>query len=98
MCSAAAAKMPGKRGLGGTQENNHEDRYSRDIESGLKVKPKFKDAVELAMAKRTTHQLKEQLREGIDSSRYNKYRKSDDEVRLSDQQANRPLTLPRLKR
>ena len=74
--------MVGRRAFGPSEDNPHEDSWGKDIETGLKSRPKFKDAVELAMAQRTTHQLKKQLREGIDTSEYKKYRKSDDEVRM----------------
>lgn len=52
-----------------------------DLESGIKPRfPKFKDAVELAMAERTTALLKKQLSEGIDANDYQKYRKSEEKV------------------
>jgi len=73
--------MVGRRAFGPKPENEHEDSWGKDIETGLKSRPRFKDAVELAMAKRTTHQLKQQLTQDIDSNEYKKYRKSDDEVR-----------------
>ena len=72
--------MVGKRAFGSKEEHPHEDSWGKDIETGLKKRPRFKDAVELAMAQRTTHQLKKQLTEGIDTTEYKKYRKSDDEV------------------
>lgn len=73
--------MVGRRAFGANPENEHEDSWGNDIETGLKSRPRFKDVVELAMAKRTTHQLKQQLTQDIDTSKYKKYRKSDDEVR-----------------
>lgn len=74
-------RMVGRRAFGSKDSNPHEDSWGKDIETGLKKRPRFKDAVELAMAHRTTHQLKKQLNEGIDGSDYKKYRKSDEEVR-----------------
>lgn len=73
--------MVGKRAFGASKGDPHEDSWGKDIETGLKSRPKFRDAVELAMAQRTTMQLKKQLTEGIDTKEYKKYRKSDDEVR-----------------
>lgn len=73
--------MVGKRAFGPKGDNEHEDSWGKDIETGLKKRPRFKDAVELAMAQRTTHQLKAQLTEGIDTAQWKKYRKSDDELK-----------------
>ncbi len=73
--------MVGRTAFGADPEHEHEDSWGRDIETGLKSRPKSKDAVELAMAKRTTHQLKQQLTQDLDTNEYKKYRKSDDEVR-----------------
>lgn len=73
--------MVGKRAFGTKENHEHEDSWGRDIETGLQKRPRFKDVVELAMAQRTTHQLKKQLTEGIDTSHYKKYRKSDEEIK-----------------
>lgn len=73
--------MVGKRAFGVSKDEPHEDSWGKDVESGLKSRPKFRDAVELAMAQRTTMQLKKQLTEAIDTNEYKKYRKSEDEVR-----------------
>jgi len=73
--------MVGRRAFGANPENEHEDSWGKDIETGLKSRPRFKDAVELAMAQRTTHQLKKQLTQDIDTNDYKHYRKTDDEVR-----------------
>lgn len=89
--------MVGKRAFGPKESNPHQDSWGKDIETGLKSRPRFKDAVELAMAKRTTHELKKQLTEGIDSSQYNKYRKSKDEVDTPALVPLAPLTFGRLK-
>lgn len=83
--------MVGRRAFGTKDSNPHEDSWGKDIETGLKKRPRFKDAVELAMAQRTTHQLKKQLNEGIDGSDYKKYRKSDEEACETA-----PLTKPKL--
>lgn len=72
--------MVGRRAFGPKESNPHEDSWGKDIETGLKKRSRFKDAVELAMAQRTTHQLKRQLTEGIDTSKYEHYKKSDEEV------------------
>lgn len=72
--------MVGRRAFGSKESNPHEDSWGKDIETGLKKRPRFKDAVELAMAHRTTHQLKQALNEGIDGSDYKKFRKSEDDV------------------
>jgi len=73
--------MVGRRAFGPNPENEHEDTWGNDIETGLKSRPRFKDVVERAMAKRMTHQLKTQLTQDIDADKYKKYRTSDDEVR-----------------
>lgn len=72
--------MVGRRAFGAKEGNEHEDSWGKDIETGLKSRPRFKDAVELAMAKRTTHQLKKQLTKDIDTSLWKKQMKSDDQV------------------
>lgn len=72
--------MVGRRAFGSKDDDPHQDSWGKDIETGLKKRPRFKDAVELAMAKRTTHELKRQLTEGIDTSQYQKYKKSEDQV------------------
>ena len=86
--------MVGTRSFGPKEDN--EDSWGRDIETGLKARPRFKDVVELAIAQRTTHELKKQLTEGIDSSRYKKYRKTDDEVINPAATSNPSLTAFRL--
>lgn len=73
--------MVGRRAFGAKDSDPHRDSWGKDVESGLKRRPRFKDAVELAMAHRTTHELKKQLTEGIDTSKYEHYKKSDDQVR-----------------
>ena len=75
--------MPGKRAL--TSSRDPGDDYPRDngdLETGAKKRrfPRFKDAVELAMAERTTGVLKAQLKAGVDRDEFEQYRKSDDEV------------------
>lgn len=75
--------MVGRRAFSrpASSEEEHEDLGVEDIETGLKnVKPKFRDIVELAMAKQTTDQLKKQLTQDIDTGEYKKYWKSDEEV------------------
>lgn len=72
--------MVGKRAFGPNPDDEHEASWGEDEETGLRKRPRFKDAVELAMAQRTTHQLKGQLTAGIDTAQWRKYRKSDEEV------------------
>ena len=66
--------MVGKRSFGPREDK--EDSFGRDVETGVKARPRFRDAVELVIAQRMTHELKKQLMEEIDSSKYKKYRKT----------------------
>jgi len=75
--------MVGRRAFSRSGDADEEDERLgvEDIETGLKKpKPKFRDIVELALAKQTTDQLKKQLTQDIDINEYKKYWKSDDEV------------------
>lgn len=66
-----------------SRKENESEHVNGDIESGIKRRfPRFKDAVELAMAERTTALLKQQLRKGIDAQDFDRYRTSDEDVRV----------------
>ncbi|KIW72679.1 hypothetical protein PV04_00857 [Phialophora macrospora] len=72
--------MVGKR----TLHNRADDRWrNADLESGHQQRrfAGFKDAVEYALDRRTTAALKEQLRAGVDRREFEKYRKSEDEIK-----------------
>lgn len=72
--------MVGRRSLARDRKKSEHNRNG-DLESGINHKyPKFKDAVELAMAERTTALLKRQLHEGLNVDEFKKYRKGKDEV------------------
>jgi hypothetical protein len=72
--------MVGRRSLARDRKKSEHNRNG-DIESATNHKyPKFKDAVELAMAERTTALLKRQLHEALDVDDFKKYRKDKDEV------------------
>ncbi|KAK5076226.1 hypothetical protein LTR64_006296 [Lithohypha guttulata] len=79
--------MVGRRAFprGQQDEDEQQDSLRKDLESSaspkLKPRPRFKDAVEDAMSRETTLQLKKQLTEGIDTKEYKKYRKTDDEIK-----------------
>lgn len=74
--------MPGKRALQNPRDPENDAQRDGDLESGFRNRkfPKFKDAVDLAMADRTTRALKKQLKAGVDIDEFERYRKSDDEV------------------
>lgn len=54
-----------------------------DVESGYQPKrfPRFKDAVELAMAEHTKMVLKKQLQSGVERDTFERFRKSDDDLK-----------------
>lgn len=80
LCSLRA-KMVGKRTFGTRDNHEHDDNWNKDLEAGPQRRSRFKDAVDQAMAQRMSHQLKQQLTEGIDTTQYKKYRKSDEEIK-----------------
>lgn len=83
--------MPGKRALENPRDPDQDVKRDGDLESGFEHKkkikkrrfPRFKDAVELAMEERVMGLLKKQLRAGVDIDEFERYRKSEDEVRLN---------------
>lgn len=82
--------MPGKRALPNPRDRNQDAERDGDLESGFEGKkknqkrrfPRFKDAVDLAMEARVVGLLKQQLKAGVDIDEFEKYRKSEEEVRL----------------
>lgn len=73
--------MVGKRAFQ-TPRDHIEQLGNGDVESGPKRRfPRFKDAVEFTMAERTRANLKQQLRDGLDRDSFEKYRKSDKQIK-----------------
>ncbi len=78
--------MPGKRAPQNPRDPDNDASRDGDLESGFQGVakkrrfPKFKDAVDLAIADRTTGALKKQLKAGVDIDEFERYRKTDDEV------------------
>ncbi|OAP62520.1 hypothetical protein AYL99_04725 [Fonsecaea erecta] len=75
--------MVGKRTLN-TGKNQGDDHWREaDVESGNGPRrfPRFKDAVEYVLDRRTTAALKEQLREGVQRGAFENARKSDKELK-----------------
>lgn len=68
--------------------NGYQRASERDLESGQqgsKPRPhmfKFKDAANTALEDKRREDLKKQLLTGVDRERFEKFRKSDEEVRL----------------
>ena len=83
--------MPGKRSLPNPRDPNNNIARDGDLESGFEGGkktpkrrfPRFKDAVELAMQERAMGLLKQQLKVGVDIDEFERYRKSEEEVRLN---------------
>lgn len=77
--------MPGKRSLQNPRDPDNDVPRDGDLENGFKSRrfPKFRDAVDMAVAERTTLALKKQLKVGVDIEEFERYRKSDDEVRYN---------------
>ena len=92
--------MPGKRALQNPRDPNNDIPRDGDLESGFEGKknqknlkrrfPRFKDAVDLAMEERVMSLLKKQLKAGVDIEEFERYRKSDEEVR-SQQSSSKSL-------
>lgn len=75
--------MVGKRAF--QRPDSSKGEYNaEDLESGFRQRrfPRFKDAVDFAVAERTTALLKKQLRAGVDTEVFEKYRKGDEEVSM----------------
>jgi hypothetical protein len=83
--------MPGKRALQNPRDPDNDIPRDGDLESGFEGKkknkrrrfPRFKDAVNLAVEERTMTLLKKQLKAGVDIEEFERYRKSEEEVRLT---------------
>lgn len=73
--------MVGKRAFNSGKDSPHEEAWPKDVESGPRSRPHFKDVVHEAIGRESTHQLKKQLIDSIDIEEFKKYKKSDEELK-----------------